>query len=355
MIRQIACLCVLVTVAGCGGASVSRTALHPPALVPTAPNGAQKTVNGYPVFDPATLRAPADAAHATKTALRPASGPEVDILRNELRRLHAGGRKPMASFGGSINDGHGQDGFFISASLDANHGAMEFVHTVWVPGTDVTLNQPPASNYNGYFLYAPTTHPPSSCIEVGTAYHTSPPPYPTGTNAYVYFFDFCNNSGGATYNDDSTFRGTYNFWDSNINAPSIDVLVTTGGSNLSAPDWYAYVWNTRTYSWDLLYSRTYATRQAGLSPPTDGWSIFEPNFQSQPTAQPCKEVHTPQFAADYIRFENPSNGTTTYIDSSNSSRTTLGACVTADSTGPASYNFSLDQANWRWEEYANGN
>jgi hypothetical protein len=355
MLKQIACLFVLVTVAGCGGASGTKSALQPPVTLP-APNGTQRTINGYPVFDPGAVSRPADIAHVSPTQLRPASGAVVDLLRSELRQMRAIGRRPSASFGGSVNDGHGQDGFFISATFDANHAGMEFVHTVWVPNTDVTLNQPPASNYNGYFLYAPTTHPVQSCIEVGTAYHTSPPPYATGTDSYVYFFDFCNNGAtGNVYTNDSTFRGTYNFWDSNINAPAIDVLVTTAGTSLSAPDWYAYVWNTTTYSWNLLYSRTYATRQSGLTPPTSGWSIFEPNFQDQPTAQACKQYHTPQFAADYIRFVNPSNGTTTYVDSSNSTRTTAGACVTADSTGAASYNFLVDQANWRWEAYANGN
>lgn len=51
---------------------------------------------------------------------------------------------------------------------------------------------------------------------------------------------------------------------------------------------------------------------------------------------------------------NPTTGGATYFDGGNTYRTTQGGCVTADNTGPASFTFSMNAANYRWQEYQTG-
>jgi hypothetical protein len=280
------------------------------------------------------------------TNLMPVSSALIQRLGNAFQAL----RGTQSAFGGLENNGHGQDGYLIQAPLDANHATFIAVHSVWIPGQDIVLNQPPA-NGNGYYLYAPTTHPPNACIESGVAYTAFPGV--SGTQSYIYFYDFCKSGGFfAWYANDATFRSQYVFQDSNTNRPSTAVLITTLNSSLAAPDWYAYVLNVSTSRWDLFYTSTYASRSA--SPLAYGWSIFEPNFQPQPIQEPCKQPRISPITVDDLEFYNLNQRNVTPVDGNTAVRTTLGACVTADASGLPSYAFTSLLPDQRWEETATG-
>jgi hypothetical protein len=313
---------------------------------------------GYPVLSASSIVLPTSANLTVASGVKAATGANIDTASDAFRFRRAAGagistmRAPQSNVGGNLNAGHGQDGYFIQAPLDADHSAVIMFHSVWVPGSDVILNQPPVGG-NTYYLYAPTTHPPNSCIEAGTAYENSPAPAQNVTRSYVYFYDFCKNGGSfAWFPNDAAFRSQYAFESADGGALSIAIAVGTFSSSLSAPDWSAYVWNVHTRHWDFFYASPYASRTA--SPPTVGWSIFEPNFQSQPSAQSCKQPRTPAFTADDLRFYNIQSEHTSYIDDSAASRTTQGACVTADATGPASFSFAQEASDWHWRETATG-
>ena len=290
-----------------------------------------------------TLPTSRDLSGATN--LQPVTGFNVKPASDALRF-------PDSSLGGSLNAGHGQDGYFIQAPLDANHSTFIMIHSVWAGGSDVILNQPPAGG-NPYFLYAPTTHPPNSCIEAGTAYMNLPARAQNFATSYVYFDDLCKNGGTFTwFADDAAFRSQYVFTDAASGAPSIAIIITTLNSSLSSPDWNAYVWNVSARRWDFFYASPYAHRTS--APPALGWSIFEPNFQSQPAAQSCRQPRMPAFVADDLQFYNLQNGQAAYVDGSTASRTTWGACVTPDATGAASFSFTQFTADGHWRETATG-
>jgi hypothetical protein len=321
------------------------------------PVATPKTIAGYPVLDVTSLGVPTTQTFDAET--KPASVTPVSLqdasdafssLRDDAVVAPQSQRRATSYFGGTYNNGHGQDGYIIEAPFDANHSTFLVVHSVWTPGTDVILNQP-ASNGNPYYLYAPTTHPPNSCIEAGVAYMTFPSG--GGTLSYIYFYDFCKNGGSfAWFANDAAFRSRYVFQDADTKAPSMAVLITTLNSPLSAPDWRAYVLNSTSHSWDLFYQSLYANRTS--TPPWYGWSIFEPNFQAQPMGQFCRQPRLPAFYANDLEFYNFANGNQSVLDASTAFRTLGGACVSADATGQASFAFGVDVPNWRWHESATG-
>jgi hypothetical protein len=346
------CIGALLLSACSSGASLPAAA---PSAATAGSGGNSASRGGYPVVDPASLFVPSVLGNVGQTNLTPVTGAAIGIAAQgflQHRPSAQNARSTQSAFGGSLNDGHGQDGYFINAPLDEDHATTIVIHSVWIPGSDVVLNQPPNGG-NAEYLYAPTTHPPNSCLEVGSAYMNLPPPSANATQGYIYFYNFCRTDNPfAWFTNDANFRSTYVFWDASTNAPSMGIAISTMNSPIATPDWTAYVWNVVAQRWDLFYTQPYATRQA--APETIGWSIFEPNLQAQPSIQACRQPQVPSFSVDALHFVNLQNSATTYVTAANSSRTTAGACVTADVTGQASFAFDGIQPNWSWMEQPTG-
>ncbi|MFI0486854.1 carbohydrate-binding protein [Actinomadura sp. 9N215] len=111
------------------------------------------------------------------------------------------------------------------------------------------------------FTYTPTIKAAGSCMEVTTVYSQV-------LGNEIWAWDWCGGNGPKKQiKMDGAFVDTYTKPVNGHPAYSVQLVETNAGSNA----WSAYLYNQKTSSWELFYSKS-GTDQSEL---TYGWNIFE--------------------------------------------------------------------------------
>ncbi len=166
---------------------------------PRVPVIGLRKANGFPITDPRLLsrtqaeRNPPSDASASAEFIRNRDHGIPAIFRVAADRVQRGSR---ARSNLVINADPGQTGTYMDLPTTAYTG-FRGNHTAWT-ALEFGYNQ-----VQSMPLYAPTAHPPNSCLEIGTRY------FPPSFGPDIYAFDFCNDDPKGAKDPDGRLIGSF--------------------------------------------------------------------------------------------------------------------------------------------------
>jgi len=272
-------------------------------------------------------------------------------------RMHDQSARGIKTYS-EVDDDHGGQLGFVSAikiPSGATFAGGSFEHKF------VKDPQPVPSGNTGNVLYAPTTHLPGQCFEVGSAF------LPNDTKVQLYLYDFCKGSPGTFL-----FRGNLvdDIWGPSGNSSFGSLYLTeakfcayTNTGYCQTPDVYTVniivdgsgnetvglVESPTAPSpgqTDLLESNgvpfTENVSSATSPKAMDGWSIFETHYYNT-SLVPCPQIIDEN--AGYINWQYYLNGSlltapTSYLTNTSASPNNM--CTT--DTGSTGYYYNVYNA-----------
>jgi len=261
--------------------------------------------------------------------------------------LKSNARSPLSTVT-SFDEG-GQLG--ITVASDGGNGSNSFgVVQGYYPPSEVNVPAAPVDKKN--YLYAPTTHWPGQCFEVGSEYAADS----TGTVIMkLYVLDFCTRPNATfTYFEmnqqylipvDAPYRDD--------NSPAPDIAWSVGSGMRSAPD------TTNNYVAISVYEPstgyTYYPVLPGVEEPadavplrSDGWSIFETHYNAGGV---CGSV--PAFYSLSMSGYNTSTFSENDYDYANAGQTGIGNQCTMDDRSGKGYFYAITTST-QPTRYGNG-
>jgi hypothetical protein len=143
------------------------------------------------------------------------------------------------------------------------------------------------------FTYTPTIKAAGSCMEITTVYSKA-------VGNEVWAWDWCGGNGPkAEIKMDQSFLDTYTTTVNGRRAYSVQLVKTSTTQNA----WSAYLYNQRTSTWSLFYSKT-GTDTSELK---YGWNIFEIYATRNPSTRTgyyCTEARNTVFESSAIKLRS---------------------------------------------------
>lgn len=346
---------MLAALNACGGHGTSTTEL--PSTPQTIGQNAPRTpAMRAPSPAPSGIYTPLPADVEVRRARMPEPfDPETSLSRlgttslpnTALQSAIIAQRHMLRTFATAPQNDHESEGAFIFGSAPP-YNAIFGLHTAY-EASQAPLPYPAGAS-GPENIFAPTLHPAwGSCLENSTYYITQ-----SSANQVANFtvFNFCEPPDSATF-----------IYSTPIDRRFLEEYVRLGPGNLPTyateiftPDivpsanstWYSLLWNFRRHRYDRMIS---ASANGSFQADAFGWSIVEP----YPAAGPCPRL-APIMASSLSVYNvgtqrwdalapQLAGGAYTFISVEGGSANN---CLLGDSTGPASINFTLLQANSAW-------
>lgn len=245
-------------------------ALIAAAIAPAAPAGAAPEPPSAPASSPAPdPNAPRQGHVAGARAFVPSArnAEAVDRFR-ELHRSRVR-REQIHHFWGVEPAAGSHDGMMATQSVDTSYRV----------------------SYSADFTYTPTIKAAGSCMEITTVYSQA-------VGNEIWAWDWCGGNGPKKeLTMDAGFLDTYTRTVNGHPAYSVQLVRTDAGANA----WSAYLYNQKTSTWDLFYSKS----GRDTSQLTYGWNIFEIYASRDPrtgNAYYCADARNVVFESSSIQL-----------------------------------------------------